>query len=208
MLNKILNSRYFFGAFVLLGCVLQLLVYEEGKMLSLISGLCGVFSLVLVSRRSMLQFLFGFVQLGTYFVISWNERLWGEVGTTVFYIITMICALFVWSKNCDGTTVKSRSLGKKTNLLVAFITFISVIGVWQLLSFTNDSQPFMDSFSTVPAVAAQILMTLRYREQWAYWIIIDLASIVMWAVAGDYNMVAQFLFWTLNCIYGWVLWKE
>ena len=188
--------------------MLQLMVYEEGKILSLISGLCGVFSLVLVSRRSMLQFIFGFVQLGTYFVLSWNERLWGEVGTTVFYIITMICALFIWSKNCDGNVVKSRTLGSKINVFVAVITMAAILGGWQLLTHTTDSQPFMDSFSTVPAITAQILMMLRYREQWAYWIVIDVASVVMWTIAGDYNMVAQFVFWTLNCVYGWVLWKE
>lgn len=188
--------------------MLQLMVYEEGKILSLISGLCGVFSLVLVSRRSMLQFIFGFLQLGTYFVLSWNERLWGEVGTTVFYIITMICALFIWSKNCDGSVVKSRTLGSRINFFVAVITMAAILGGWQLLTQTTDSQPFMDSFSTVPAITAQILMMLRYREQWAYWIVIDLASVVMWTIAGDYNMVAQFVFWTLNCVYGWVLWKE
>lgn len=208
MLNKILTSKYFFITFVTLGCMLQLMVYEEGKILSLISGLCGVFSLVLVSRRSMLQFIFGFLQLGTYFVLSWNERLWGEVGTTVFYIITMICALFIWSKNCDGSVVKSRTLGSRINFFVAVITMAAILGGWQLLTQTTDSQPFMDSFSTVPAITAQILMMLRYREQWAYWIVIDLASVVMWTIAGDYNMVAQFVFWTLNCVYGWVLWKE
>lgn len=191
-----------------MGCLLQLMVYEEGRMLSLVSGLCGVIALVLVSRRSMLQFIFGFVQLGTYFFLSWNERLWGEVGTTVFYIITMICALFVWSKNCDGKVVRSRTLGRKTNILVGCITMLAIIGVWKLLSLTTDSQPFMDSFTTVPAITAQLLMVLRYREQWAYWILIDLSSVVMWTIAGDYNMVAQFVFWTMNCLYGWRLWKE
>ena len=208
MLNKILASKYFFIGFVALGCVLQLLVYEEGMMLSLISGLCGVISLVLVSRRNLLGFIFGFAQLGTYLVISWNERLWGEVGTTLFYIVTMACALFIWSKHREGNIVESRSLGTKLGAVVALVTLAAIIGGWKLLGLTNDSQPFMDSFSTVPAITAQTRMMLRYREQWAYWIVIDVASVVMWSIAGDYNMVAQFVFWTLNCVYGWILWKE
>lgn len=208
MLNKILKSKYFFICFVLLGCLLQILVYEEGKLLSLISGLCGVFSLVLVSRRMMSQFIFGFSQLGTYFFISWNERLWGEVAVTIFYIITMICALFVWSNNRKGSVVNSRALKRHVGIILGIVTFVAVLGAWKLLSLTTDSQPFMDSFTTVPAITAQILMTLRYRDQWIYWIIIDLGSIVMWSIAGDPNMVAQYVFWTLNCIYGWTLWKE
>lgn len=206
--NKILASNYFFYAFVSLGCILQLLAYEKGMELSLISGLCGVISVVLISRRKMSQFLFGFIQLGTYFVLSWNERLWGEVGTTIFYIVTLACALFVWSKNREGAVVKSRTLKIKTNILVGAITFLGILGMWKILATTTDSQPFMDAFTTVPAVTAQLLMTFRYREQWIYWIIINFSSLVMWSIAGDFNMMAQFGFWALNCLYGWMLWKE
>ena len=206
--RHILEGKWFFYAFVLLGCILQLMVYEEGMMLSLISGLCGVFSLVLVSRRKMSQFLFGFVQLITYFIISWRERLWGEVAITVFFTVMMVFALFTWSKNYDGKVVESRHLSRRMNVIICVITAIMIGVVSQLLALTTDSQPFMDSFTTVPAITAQTLMVLRYREQWFYWIVIDLGAIVMWAIAGDFNMTAQYVFWTLNCIYGWILWKD
>ena len=65
----------------------------------------------------------------------------------------------------------------------------------------------MDSITTVPAFIAQILLTLRYREQWIYWLIIDVGSIVMWGIAGDYIMMTQFIFWTINCFYGFYKWK-
>lgn len=206
--RQTLESKCFFYGFVLLGCVLQLMVYEEGMLLSLISGLCGVFSLVLVSRRKMSQFLFGFVQLITYFIISWRERLWGEVAITVFFIVMMVFALFTWSRNYDGKVVESRELTRRLNVIIGVVTAIMIVVVSKLLALTTDSQPFMDSFTTVPAITAQTLMVLRYREQWFYWIVIDLGAIVMWAIAGDFNMTAQYVFWTLNCIYGWILWKE
>ena len=73
---------------------------------------------------------------------------------------------------------------------------------------TDDTQPMLDSLSTVPAFAAQILMILRYREQWAYWLVIDIASVIMWINAENWCMVMQFVFWTLNCSYGTYKWLE
>lgn len=48
---------------------------------------------------------------------------------------------------------------------------------------------------------------LRYREQWIFWIIIDVVSIFMWMFADNWIMVIQFIFWTMNCIYGYRKWK-
>jgi nicotinamide mononucleotide transporter len=66
----------------------------------------------------------------------------------------------------------------------------------------------LDSATTVPAFIAQMLMIMRYREQWIFWLIIDIGSILMWIHAGDWCMVAQFVFWTINCIYGFYKWSK
>ena len=85
---------------------------------------------------------------------------------------------------------------------------VGISSLYLYLLMTNDTQPFMDSITTVPAIIAQILMILAYKEQWYFWLIIDLASIYMWAIAGDWCMVAQFIFWSINCIYGLYNWKR
>ena len=66
--------------------------------------------------------------------------------------------------------------------------------------------PFMDSLTTVTAIIAQVLMITRYREQWVFWVAVDIASIVLWASIGNYYMVIQYVFWTLNCFYGYYKW--
>jgi nicotinamide mononucleotide transporter PnuC len=90
--------------------------------------------------------------------------------------------------------------------IVLGVTICACGGLWSILLNTDDSQPFMDSITTVPAFVAQILMILRYKESWYYWLTIDLGSIIMWSVAGDWCMVAQFVFWSVNCIYGLRKW--
>ena len=71
-----------------------------------------------------------------------------------------------------------------------------------------DSDPFIDSLTSVPAYIAQIFMVLGFREQWIYWFILDVFSVVMSIRAGSFVMTAQFIFWTLNCVYGFVKWSK
>ena len=51
-------------------------------------------------------------------------------------------------------------------------------------------------------------MVKRFREQWVWWLLIDLFCIKLWWVAGNWSMVAMYIAWTINCIYGWVNWTK
>ena len=37
---------------------------------------------------------------------------------------------------------------------------------------------------------------------------LDVTSVVMFIILGNWVMVAQYIFWTINCIYGWVKWSK
>ena len=140
-----------------------------------------------------------------------HQELWGEVGENVFYAITMIFGIFIWNERTDNietNKVYSRELSKLNFVLIMVMMIIAIGALYFYLLRTNDSQPFIDSVSTVPAIIAQILMILAYKEQWYFWLIIDLSSIYMWAVVGDWCMVAQFIFWSINCVYGLKNWKK
>jgi len=51
-------------------------------------------------------------------------------------------------------------------------------------------------------------MIKRYKEQWIWWLIIDVLCIKLWFVAGNWSMVAMYVAWTINCIYGWYNWSK
>lgn len=210
---KLLFNNKYGLLFALLGIIIQIIAFISSDVpwISLVSGISGIFAVVLCAERRLSFWVFAWIQLITYVILAWNQKLWGEVGENVFYGITMIFGMFIWNKRTDNietNKVHSRELSK-LNFVLIMVMMIIVIGVlyFYLLS-TNDSQPFIDSVSTVPAIIAQILMILAYKEQWYFWLIIDLSSIYMWAVVGDWCMVAQFIFWSINCIYGLKNWEK
>ena len=217
-INNILYSEFIEGRninehlFMLIGIFLQLIAWyiTKDSLISLISGVTGIISVILCSQRKISFYFFGFIQLGTYMYLAWQQRFYGELIENVFYIITMLIGIVVWLKNynTEEQIVESKRLSDKLFYIICSImVFICVLFGYYMKYFTDNTQPFMDSFSTVPAFIAQTLLMLRYREQWIFWIIIDVVSIFMWMFADNWIMVIQFIFWTMNCIYGYRKWK-
>lgn len=185
---------------------------NDRNLLSLVSGICGVFAVVLCAERKLSYYLFAWPQLITYVILCYRERLYGEIWENVFYAVTMVIGMLVWFRkdaiDKSGEKVKSRQLGAKNLIWLLTGVSVAIILLWQYLLRTDDSQPFMDALTTIPAIVAQILLTFRYREQWIFWLMIDLGSVWMWMEAGDRCMVSQYVFWSLNCILGWIYWSK
>ncbi len=200
------------------GLSLQILVYlldaemfvrsPRTAWITVLSGLAGVCSVVLCANGRILTFLFGFVQIITYLWLSWEERLWAEVGMNIFYLLSQFYGIVAWKKRYT-TELQPRKLSRKVLVLVLGVCgVLSVVCGWLLQAFTNDSQPWLDAFTTVPAIAAQTLMVMAFREQWYLWLFVDVLAAIMWCVAGNYALAVLYLFWCVNCLYGLHKWHN
>ena len=179
---------------------------------SLVSGLLGICSVVLGAQGNILTFVFGFAQVGTYTYLCVQERCYAEIALNIFYFITMIYGVYVWKKRLtkeNSLQIHTRKLSYKlAPVLVISVVLLSLVVGWLLQRYTDDPQPYLDAFTTVPAIVAQILMVLAFREQWYIWILVDILALVMWLRAGNYCMAAQYLFWCANCVYGYIQWTR
>ena len=207
----VVKKPLFFPAlFISLGITTQTAAYIFGNenLLSYISGVFGVVAVVLTSLKKISMYLFSFLQLFTYMAIAYGQRLYGELAENIFYAITLIAGVFIWLKHYDGNAVEAKSLNATGWLFTVVGCVVSSILLYFVLRNSDDTQPFMDAISTTPAIIAQILMITRYREQWIFWLIVDVTTCILWVNANNWCMVSQYIFWTFNCIYGWILWGE
>lgn len=207
--------------FLVAGLTVQLVTYylAHSSMLSLISGMLGICSVVLCAERQILTFLFGFAQISTYAYICYTEHLYGLLFMNAFYFLSQIYGIYVWRRRLNQNDVAHGSILTKHVLprqlpskvmagIAVTALLVSLLTGWLLGRFTDDTQPYLDAFTTIPAIAAQILLVLAYREQWFIWLFIDVLYVIMWARAGDWCLFAQHIFWCANCVYGWLNWKE
>ena len=203
--------------FISLGIALQVVVFilHPERPILIISGITGIFSVILCSQGKISSFFFGFIQVITYAIICFEEHLYGEVAINIFYFLTMIYGLFSWLKHYGKTDDSSenklhtRHLKPIYTILLSLFTIAASVGTALFLKYySDDSQPWLDAFTTIPAFVGQLLMITRYREQWGLWLIVDILSIAMWFNAANYSMTALYIFWCLNCLYGYYNWRK
>ena len=200
--------------FLILGVLVQVVTFyvlPEDNPWSLVSGVLGICSVVLGAQGNIISFVFGFAQVATYMYLCCIERFYAEIAMNIYYFITMIYGVYCWRKRLTNNSMQlqTRRLSAKTlPWIIVAIIMLSVLVGWLLGRYTDDPQPYMDAFTTVPAIAAQLLMVLAYREQWYLWLVVDLLAVVMWLRAENYCMAAQYAFWCANCVYGYIQWTK
>jgi nicotinamide mononucleotide transporter len=209
-LESVRFTNNFGLVFMIVGVMIQTLAYliTGSSRLSAVSGICGIISVVLCSQRKFMFYVFGFIQLFTYVILCMQQKLYGEIAENAFYFVTMLIGMYHWAKHYDEdeVAVETRKLNPAQKMWTAIGTVFGTFILFNILLLTDDTQPFIDAATTGPAFVAQTLMILRYKDSWIYWLIIDAGAIPMWVIAGDWCMVAQFVFWTANCIYGLKKW--
>ena len=203
--------------FLCVGLAVQIVTFFVAgeTFLSLVCGMLGICSVILCSQGNILTFVFGFAQILTYSYICYIQSLYGTLAVNAYYFITQIYGIFVWRKRLKEDnkdlveSVPTRRLSGKTIAIVAVSVAICSYRVGLFVEkCTDDPQPYLDACTTVPALVAQVLMILAYREQWYIWFLIDTLYVILWARAGDYCLLAQHLFWCVNCVYGYVRWTK
>ena len=202
--------------FLSIGILVQIITYilAPSSAVALISGILGVCSVVLGAQGNILTFVFGFAQVGTYSYLCWQERFYAELLLNAYYFLTMIYGVYVWRRRLfkqeeKKLQVQTRRLPAPMLLGVLMgSVLLSILTGFILQTYTNDSQPYMDAFTTIPALVAQVLMILVYREQWYIWLVVDILATIMWVQAGNYCMAVQYAFWCVNCFYGYNQWNK
>ncbi len=215
--NEFWNGYNWFERVFLFSMVLlQVIVYcfVPDTPIGMVCGIAGVICVVLTAKGKISSYLFNFIQMITYMVICWDAKLFLEFGEQVFYFVACIFGVFLWKKNMvkneDGTEQVITKKFKPWHWIVTIVvTIVSTIILGYFgENILGSTLSYLDAFTVALAVIAQLLMVWRYREQWAIWIAIDAASLVMFIILGQWSMVAMYVAWTVNAIYGWINWSK
>lgn len=190
-------------------------MWQDGA-LALISGLAGIISVVLCAKGKILNYAFGMVQAVTYAYLTFQAHIYGEFMYNIYMIPMIIIGFISWKKNMnsEGIEVKARNLTVKAWILLGIITVCAIVGYCFLLIALGGEFTLIDSTSTVLSVIATILMVTRYSEQWLMWILVNIASVILWFMAlqsgtsGGVTMLVMWAAYLLNSIYGWHNWRK
>ena len=159
--------------------ILQFVVYaiQPDSPIGMISGVAGVLSLVLAMKGRRICFFFGFVQCVAMTYIAWISHAYGSFAMDIIYVISQPIGWFMWGK--DQAT---KSFEKNTRYKIFATAFAAWIVGWIVLAYLEGQLPYLDSVNLVVSLIAQLLYILKYQENWALWIFVNIANLIFWSV--------------------------
>jgi nicotinamide mononucleotide transporter len=178
--------------------------------IEIIAVLLGIANIVLIIRRSVWNFPFGIAMVSLYAVIFYQAKLYSDAGLQIFFIVVNLYGWWSWgrSKAKEGE-VNVRRL-TSVGYACWIVGSIATIAAWGHFMGTNTdaSYPYWDASVAMLSVAAQILMTRRFVENWHYWIIVNLISIPLYIAKGLHLTAGLYGVFLILAIVGLVEWRK
>lgn len=195
---------------------------REFDALGFIAAVAGILCVVLSAKGSILNYLFGAIQVSLYAYISFVGTAYGNAVVNLFYYLPMqFVGFWQWRKRGGGIrgaeageAVPSRRLSTRVRVLGAGAMVLLTVGVALILRRFGDAQPWVDSLTAVVCIAAQGLMSFAFMEQWYLWIVFNVFTVVMWAgftASGTEHAVPtliMYCFYTINSLNGLRCWRK
>ena len=219
MVNSIINKfgKYlgvegtFASWFVTIGILTQLVTcyIMDEPAIAVCSGIAGVISVVLCSQKKYSFYFWSILQLITIMIISYQTGLHGKLIENAFYLFTLFIGMNIWKENTTNDTTQVRTMDWVDYVIFGclFLPFATILS-YLIVSQYNTEQIALDTITTIIGIIAQIMLILRFREQWVLWFVLDILCIILWAKDGNWCLMVQYIFWTINCVYGYFCWKK
>ena len=211
-----------FDYFLIIGIISINVIYSilsgEIDIIGSLAAISGVICVVLVAKGSMLNYIFGIINVSLYAYISYKALLYGDAVLNAFYYFPMqFIGWFSWTKRTqerDKSKVRAKRMSWQQRLIWGVASAAAVIIGGFILKYYNDPQPFKDSATTVLSIIAMYLMVRTYMEQWFIWVVVNVISVIMWIIAtmrGDAHamlMIFMWIFYLANSVNGLITWNR
>lgn len=215
-----LFEKIWLGTSTAILVVLELIWHDQW--LGFVSAITGIICVVLAAKGKLSTYYFGVVNAGAYAIVAFGYHLYGEsMLNALFYLPMQFVGFYVWFRNrkraaqaLNGEDVFTKRLTARQWALGTPIVALATVGYVLVLIHLNAAQVHLDGIAVVLSITAQILMTLRYTEQWILWIVVDVVTIALWALTlvqtggNDFAILVMWIAYLVNAVYGYVNWRR
>lgn len=213
--------------------------------ISPLSALTGIICVLLAAKGHLKNYLWGVVNCVTYGYIAYESGYYGDMILNLFYFLPFQFIGYFWWRNHlqaqSKTQVQMRKLTPKQFCGITLLGLAATIAFGLLLYnvdhwfttvmkrnvsiYTYLDQKFhlpylgavFDASTEMLQIAAQVLMTLAYAEQWLFWIATNIITIVMWGTViwADASTapwalptLIMWIAYLVNSLYGYLNWQK
>ena len=160
--------------------------------------------LCVVERRW--NYPLGAISSVAYFVLFWQTHLYSSAILNLYLVPTLVYGWVRWRK--DVITRPITHLQAKWLPLYVGITAAGWYVAVLISSAAKGALPWTDGLILAGSIMAQFLLDNKKLENWYIWFAIDAIAIWEYWVTGLQLVSIQYVFFLLNAVYGFIIWKR
>lgn len=142
--------------------------------------------------------------------LFFESKLYGETGVNLFFALSSVWGRWQWVRGSRASTgvLQIEKLSRVGMLLcVASFGVLWLIFALLLRNVTDSDVPWADGFVTAGSVIGTVLLGRKYIENWLVWMVVNTASVGLFAYKGLTLTVVLYVLFLLLAVWGWVGWK-
>ncbi|HGH5977963.1 TPA: nicotinamide riboside transporter PnuC [Kluyvera georgiana] len=200
-----------------------------------VGTIAGLLCIWLASLEKIVNYLFGLINVTLFAIIFFQIQLYASLLLQLFFFAANLYGWYAWSRQTSQNEAELQirwlPLPKALAWLAACVVAIALmtlyidpvfavltqvaVNVMQGLGMNvvmptlqPDAFPFWDSSMMVLSIAAMVLMTRKYVENWLLWVIINVISVAIFTLQGVYAMALEYLILTFIALNGSRMWMN
>ena len=177
------------------------------SLLSIIALIFGTLGVWFTIKQNIWCWFFSLVSVIASIIEFYHERLYGDMSLQVFYFFAGIYGWIYWNKNQKKVFAVQKT-PRKIIFILLFATLAQTILYYFLLLHFNGDKPLLDAILTACSLTATFMMTKKWVENWATWVLIDGTYILLYGIKAMWLFAILYLLFTIMAFYGWRKWQK
>lgn len=182
--------------------------------LEAVAAFFGILSVWFARRNDIWVYPTGIVSTALYVYLLFVSGVYGDAAINIYYTSMSVYGWYTWANTKDGgAELPITRLSRKGAGFTLGFTLVNFSVFYLVLRYYTDSVvPMLDALTTALAFSAMYLMAKKKVENWVFWIVCDVISIVLYVYKGLGVTALQYLVFlaiAISAHYRWVrLYRE
>ncbi len=158
-------------------------------------------------KQNIICWLFGFLASFFGLIIFYEKQLIGQIILHVFYTMMAVYGWYIWGKSKEQKVINKWPIINHIYVIGSGILLTFILGNFVLNKFTHNVN-FLDISITLFCFVATFKEAHKILSAWLYWIVLNLASLVLY-MQSDLKIYALLMFiYTILSIKGYLVWRK
>ena len=193
-------------------------IMNNSSLLSFISSYCNIINAILSSKGKIANYYFGIIGTAIYIYISFTERYYAEVITSLFIVLPItIYGLINWNRNRNSkgdSDVRIERLDAK-GIMIPILSQVVMAGpYYMMLKYFNNDLLITQTLSMCITILAFYFMAKASSLSFLFFLLSSLTKVVIWInplLNGDLSNLPLFissLVFVITDTYGLINWNR